>query len=148
MNLKLSQHNIYIMNSEERKEYNKNYYSSHKIELLEQLAKPTTCMYCKRNVASSRLKSHQKTPLCIRNRTEYISILELEKEVEKRVNQILNKQEVPICPPSSPMSSPLENTNTDCGCGSHFVIKNNGQYYHEKTKKHINWVENKNKNIE
>ena len=151
MNLKLSQLYIYIMNSEERKEYNKNYYSIHKVELLKQFSKSIECVYCKRNVANSRLKSHQKTPLCIRNRIGYISILDVEKEVDKRLNEILNKQEVPIlCQPSTPIcppSTPITNIQK-CGCGSHYVIKNNGQYYHEKTNKHINWVENQNKNIE
>ena len=138
------------MNSEERKEYNKNYYTQHKKELLEQLAKPIECLYCKRQVASSRLKSHQKTPLCLRNRTQYICITEVEKEVEKRVQQILNHQEpAQIITQPQPINtieiSPLCH---ECLCGSSYIINNNGKYYHEKTKKHIKWVENKNKNIE
>ena len=33
---------------------------------------------------------------------------------------------------------------SDCMCGSKFLIKNNGEYYHKKTKKHIEFLENLN----
>ena len=89
------------MNSEERKEYNKNYYSSHRVDLLAQCAEKKECELCKRIVSCSRLKAHQKTLLCQNNRTEYIiHVKDLNMEIEKRVNEILNqkKEEPIICP--------------------------------------------------
>ena len=134
------------MNSEERKEYNKNYYSSHRVDLLAQCAEKKECELCKRIVSCSRLKAHQKTTLCQSNRSNYIHVNDLNMEIEKRVNEILNqKKEEP---------NPIINIDTvppkykSCECGSFFQNDKQGDYYHCKTKKHIKYLENKNKNIE
>jgi hypothetical protein len=131
------------MNSEERKNYNKTYYTTNKDKILNCLSKKETCRYCERIVAKSRLQSHQHTQICLNNRTDYILKSEIENEIHKRVLEILDKKDEQYEPEPIIEIKPVC-LKSDCMCGSKFLIKNNGEYYHKKTKKHIEFLENLN----
>ena len=46
------------MDSEKRKQYNKNYYENHKVVLLEKLTKKVSCEFCNRQVSQCNLNKH------------------------------------------------------------------------------------------
>ena len=48
-------------------EYNKNYYATHKKEILSSLKAKCVCDECGRVVSYSRLRQHKMTDICLRN---------------------------------------------------------------------------------
>ena len=52
------------MNSDDRKNYNKNYYQTNRINALNKACTPVTCPCCLRVVTRNRLTVHLKTKLC------------------------------------------------------------------------------------
>ena len=52
------------MDSEKRKNYNKNYYENHKVVLLEKLTSKVNCQFCNRTVSFSNLNKHITLPIC------------------------------------------------------------------------------------
>ena len=54
------------MNSEDRKQKNKNYYENHKVVLLEKLTSKVKCQFCNRQVSFANLNKHITSPICQR----------------------------------------------------------------------------------
>ena len=52
------------MDSEQRKNYNKNYYQSNRDKILKKACEKITCEFCHRKVIFNNLLKHQKTELC------------------------------------------------------------------------------------
>ena len=52
------------MTPDERKQYNKEYYSRTRVKLLDTLNKKVQCNNCGRTLSYSSLKLHQKSKLC------------------------------------------------------------------------------------
>jgi transposase-like protein len=73
------------MDKEERKQYNKEYYLKHKLEILNKLCEKVECEFCHRQVIRNNLISHQQKPICKR-KAELIK----QKELRKR-ELILNQ---------------------------------------------------------
>ena len=55
-------------NAEYRKNYNKSYYSRHKLSRVKTPSVKVECDLCGRKVTEKRLSDHQETILCISNR--------------------------------------------------------------------------------
>jgi hypothetical protein len=53
------------MDSEQRKEYNKNYYQNKKNVILEKLKTKVECQFCARKVSACNLNKHYTLPICI-----------------------------------------------------------------------------------
>jgi hypothetical protein len=64
------------MDKEERKQYNKVYYSLHRERILSYLCEKVSCDYCGRCVIKNNLVKHQKSDICKRHRER---LLELNK---------------------------------------------------------------------
>ena len=52
------------MTPEERKEYNKKYYSANKTIILDKIGDKQICEFCLKSISHGRLKKHQTTSLC------------------------------------------------------------------------------------
>ena len=52
------------MDSEKRKEYNKNYYQNNKDVILEKLKTKVECEFCKRKVSACNLNKHYTLSIC------------------------------------------------------------------------------------
>ena len=52
------------MDNENRKLYNKEYYNSHKVVLLEKLTSKVNCQFCNRQVSFANLNKHMTLPIC------------------------------------------------------------------------------------
>ena len=52
------------MDSEKRKQYNKQYYENHKVVLLEKLTSKVNCQFCNRIVSSCNLNKHITLSIC------------------------------------------------------------------------------------
>lgn len=66
------------MNTEERRQYNKEYYSKHKSEILSKLCQKVECEFCHRTIIKNNLLTHQQLPICKR-KAELIRQRELRK---------------------------------------------------------------------
>jgi hypothetical protein len=64
------------MDKEERKQYNKVYYSLHRERILSYLCEKVNCDYCGRCVIRNNLAKHEKSEICKRTRDK---IMELNK---------------------------------------------------------------------
>ena len=71
-------------------EYNKNYYASHKTEILSTLKTKCTCPDCGRIVSYARLNLHRKTDICIRNKKT--DLTKMKEQIEK-LTQLLEEKE-------------------------------------------------------
>ena len=72
-------------------EYNKDYYNKHKKELLEKLNKKCICEYCGRTVSKQRMRQHEETAICLKNRQrieyqQYDSLMNVEQEIRDIIN--------------------------------------------------------------
>jgi hypothetical protein len=56
------------MDKDERKEYNKVYYSLHRERILSYLCEKVNCDYCGRSVIRNNLAKHEKSDICKRTR--------------------------------------------------------------------------------
>ena len=54
------------LNSEERKNYNKQYYQANRVNALNKACTPVNCPCCNRVVTRNRLTEHLKTKLCVK----------------------------------------------------------------------------------
>ncbi len=79
------------MNSEERKMYNKNYYQSHRNEILKVACEKIECEFCKRKVIKNNILKHQKTILC--KNQEKLNI-EREKRLKQKTEVENEKQDI------------------------------------------------------
>lgn len=57
-----------LTKSEKNKIYQKEYYTKNKDKLLNYGCKKVECLLCGRQVIRNNILSHQKKPICIRNR--------------------------------------------------------------------------------
>ena len=73
------------MNQEERKLYNKTYYSVNREIILKDLCSRVTCDYCGRTVIKNNILIHEKSEICKRHRQR-----RFEKEQFKQLNEINN----------------------------------------------------------
>ena len=84
------------MNTEERKEYNKNYYCEKRDIILKKLCAQATCELCGRKVKYCNMVKHKATVLCSNNRKplpEGITALQyekLKKELREEIIKELN----------------------------------------------------------
>ena len=58
------------MTPEERKEYNKNYYTTNKTTILEKASNKIDCKFCGRTVVQSNLERHKTSDLCKRTQVQ------------------------------------------------------------------------------
>jgi len=58
------------MDSEKRKQYNKNYYENNKNAILEKLTTKVNCQFCNRKVSSCNLNNHYKLSICQRTQSK------------------------------------------------------------------------------
>ena len=72
-------------------EYNKNYYASHKTEILSTLKTKCTCPDCGRIVSYARLKLHRKTDICLRNKKT--DMTKMKEQVEK-LTKLLEEKDI------------------------------------------------------
>ena len=70
------------MDKEERKQYNKVYYSVNKDRILADLCSKMTCDYCGRTVIKNNILIHERSDICKRHRQR-----KLEKEQFKQQNE-------------------------------------------------------------
>ena len=73
------------MNQEERRIYNKTYYSVNREIILKDLCSRVTCDYCGRTVIKNNILIHERSEICKRHRQR-----RLEKEQFKQLNEINN----------------------------------------------------------
>ena len=62
------------MDKEERKQYNKVYYSLHRERILSYLCEKVSCEYCGRCVIRNNLAKHEKSDICKRHRERIIEL--------------------------------------------------------------------------
>jgi hypothetical protein len=72
-------------------EYNKNYYASHKTEILSTLKTKCTCPDCGRIVSYARLNLHRKTDICLRNKKT--DLTKMKEQVEK-LTKLLEEKDI------------------------------------------------------
>ena len=72
------------MTKEQRKEYNKKYYTEHKQAIIADLCQKVKCERCQSEVSKSRLHIHKNTQLCKKRAEKLCFALEL-------LNNIINK---------------------------------------------------------
>jgi len=76
------------MSIEERKAYNKSYYTNNKKRITDMLLKKVECPLCSREITYN-LQRHQTTPLCIRHRKNNPTEIDiLKQQVEKLSEEI------------------------------------------------------------
>jgi hypothetical protein len=73
------------MNQEERRIYNKTYYSVNRELILKDLCSRVTCDYCGRTVIKNNILIHERSEICKRHRQR-----KFEKEQFKQINEINN----------------------------------------------------------
>ncbi len=73
-------------------EYNKNYYASHKTEILSTLKTKCICPDCGRIVSYSRLKLHRKTDYCLNNKKD--DMTKMKEQVEKLTKLLEEKETI------------------------------------------------------
>lgn len=69
------------LTSEERKEYNKNYYQLNREKALKKACEKVICPCCDRQITKNRLTEHLKTNLCQRTQDR-------ETHINNRINNI------------------------------------------------------------
>lgn len=64
-----------VMNSEERKEYNKQYYINNKQKIIEKATTKIACSLCGRVVINNNINNHMKSKLCLntQNKNKFIN---------------------------------------------------------------------------
>ena len=62
------------MNPEQRKEYNKKYYETHKETIIKTACEKIFCDKCGRSVIRNNIKSHQKSKICARHSQNKVAI--------------------------------------------------------------------------
>ena len=62
------------MDKEERKQYNKVYYSLHRERILSYLCEKVNCDYCGRCVIRNNLAKHEKSEICKRTRDRILEL--------------------------------------------------------------------------
>ena len=62
------------MDREQRKEYNKKYYESHKETIIKTACEKIFCDKCGRSVIRNNIKSHQKSKICARHSQNKVAI--------------------------------------------------------------------------
>lgn len=62
------------MDKEERKQYNKVYYSLHRERILSYLCEKVSCDYCGRCVIRNNLAKHEKSNMCKRTRERNLEL--------------------------------------------------------------------------
>ncbi len=72
-------------------EYNKNYYSIKRTEILSSLKTKCTCPDCGRVVSYARLNLHRKTDLCMRNKKSDLTKM---KEQVKKLAELLEEKDI------------------------------------------------------
>ena len=70
------------MNQEERRIYNKTYYSVNREIILADLCSKVTCDYCNRTVIKNNILIHERSEICKRHRQR-----KLEKEQFKQITE-------------------------------------------------------------
>ncbi len=78
------------MDSEERRNYNKNYYEKNKKTICSKLFTKEACPICKRVVSHQNLRSHQKSSYC-KSRISNSDIDSLKSEIENLKKLIESK---------------------------------------------------------
>ena len=69
-------------------EYNKNYYATHKKEILSSLKAKCVCDECGRVVSYSRLRQHKMTDICFRNKkTDLTKMIEQIENLTKLLEE-------------------------------------------------------------
>ena len=72
------------MSIEERKAYNKSYYTNNKKRISDMLLKKVECPLCSRQLTYSNLQRHQTTPLCMHHRKNNPTEMDILKlQIEK-----------------------------------------------------------------
>ncbi len=72
-------------------EYNKNYYATHKKEILSSLKTKCICEECGRVVSYSRLRQHKQTDICLRNKKTDLTKM---KEQIETLTKLLEEKEI------------------------------------------------------
>ena len=62
------------MNPEQRKEYNRKYYETHKETIIKTACEKIFCDKCGRSVIRNNIKSHQKSKICARHSQNKLAI--------------------------------------------------------------------------
>ena len=62
------------MNPEQRKEYNRKYYETHKETIIKTACEKIFCDKCGRSVIRNNIKSHQKSKICARHSQNKVAI--------------------------------------------------------------------------
>jgi len=70
------------MTPEERKEYNKTYYTTNRKVILEKACNKEKCQFCDRMVSKYRMYNHIKTDLCINTQDRKKLIQERENKLK------------------------------------------------------------------
>jgi hypothetical protein len=78
------------MSIEDRKIYNEKYYATNKKRITDMLSKKTECPLCHRQISHSNLQRHQTTPLCIRNRKNSLSEIDILRQQIDKLTQEMN----------------------------------------------------------
>jgi len=77
------------MSIEERKAYNKSYYTNNKKRITDMLLKKVECKLCSREITYTNLQRHRITSLCINNRKSNLTDIDiLKQQVEKLSEEI------------------------------------------------------------
>jgi hypothetical protein len=87
-----------MMTPEERKSYNKEYYSKNKQRILEKSSQKIKCEFCNREIISGNYRRHINTPICERVFNENIKKREkllllrktMEEDLEKKVETLIS----------------------------------------------------------
>lgn len=64
------------MTPEERKEYNKKYYASNKVKIIDKACTKVECIFCKRSVIQNSLARHQESDICKRTQQKLLKLQE------------------------------------------------------------------------
>ena len=67
------------MDKEERKQYNKVYYSVNKDRILADLCQKVQCEYCGRTVIKNNILTHEKSEICKRHRERRLELLKFKQ---------------------------------------------------------------------
>ncbi len=70
------------MDSEQRKEYNKQYYANNKERIISDLCQKVECPFCNRSVIKNNLMTHAKSAICLRTRERVLELAKFNKMKE------------------------------------------------------------------
>jgi hypothetical protein len=74
------------MNQEERKAYNKTYYSVNREIILKDLCSRVECEYCGRTVIKNNILIHERSEICKRHRQRKMEKEQFRKEITNNEN--------------------------------------------------------------